>query len=572
MLEYAIKYMQLGWSVIPLKPKDKRSMVKWKNRQTDRATEDEIRGWWKKYPNANIGIVTGEISGIDVIDFDGSGARAMLEEKLGKKLPKSLRSKTGGGGEHLFLKHNEKARNCVKVLSDGNGNSIDVRANGGIIVLPPSIHPNGNPYEWIEPPNNDLSNLAEWTSNLIEVLMLKGNNRNQDRTEWTGVAKGKRNDTLASRMGHLVKIKGISFEEVFEIAREMNSTYKPPLPDAEVVRIVKSISERERSKGKTVEVHGVSAVELMAKEFPEPCWAIPGILPEGLNMLAGKPKKGKSIMSLNVGIAIAQGGLALGRIPVKKGTVLYLALEDTERRIKNRLELMLSDGGAPPDNLYFSTKWPRMNEGGLEVLQKKIVETPDTRLVIIDTLQKFRAPVNRASNLYAADYEAVTSIKEVADTLSVPILLIHHLRKSDSDDIFDTISGTLGLSGNADGLLILKQEVSRSFTLHITGRDVESTTMAVKLDTETLSWKLLGNRAMVMSTEKKQKVFNAVKDAGRAISALDVVEMTGVDRNYARTTLKRLLDQGLIEKPSKGRYQYLRPVEQASLPCDGGSK
>jgi ribosomal protein S25 len=212
-----------------------------------------------------------------------------------------------------------------------------------------------------------------------------------------------------------------------------------------------------------------------------------------------------------------------------------------------------------------------MNEGGLEVLEEKIVKTPDMRLVIIDTLQKFRKPVNRASNAYAADYEAVASIKEVADTLSVPILLIHHLRKSDSDDIFDTISGTLGLTGGADGVLILKQEVSRSFTLHITGRDVESTTMAVKLNTETLSWKLLGNQAMVMSTKGRQKVFDAVKEAGGAVSAKDVVEMTGFDMNYARTTLKRLLDQGLIEKPSKGRYQYLRPVEQASLPFDGGS-
>ena len=462
MLEYAIKYMQLGWSVIPLKPKDKRPMVKWKNRQTDRATEDEIRVWWKKYPNSNIGIVTGKISGLDVVDLDGPNAQELLESEMGASLPQSVRQKTGraGGGLQIFLQyHGGGLKTKAGCLSDGNGNEVDLKTDGGIAVVPPSIHPSGRRYEWIEEPTDDLAKIATWPSELIELLTPKKSDRKQNKIKWTGVAKGKRNDTLASKMGHLMKIKGISFEGVLEIARGMNSTYKPPLPDAEVVRIVKSISERERSKSKTVEVHGISAVELMAKEFPEPRWAIPGILPEGLNMLAGKPKKGKSIMSLNVGIAIAQGGLALGRIPVKKGTVLYLALEDTERRIKNRLELMLSDGGAPPDNLHFSTKWPRMNEGGLELLQEKIVKTPDTRLVIIDTLQKFRALVNRASNAYAADYEAVASIKEVADTLSVPILLIHHLRKSDSDDIFDTISGTLGLSGGVDGVLILKQEV-----------------------------------------------------------------------------------------------------------------
>jgi hypothetical protein len=158
-------------------------------------------------------------------------------------------------------------------------------------------------------------------------------------------------------------------------------------------------------------ITGITAAELMQKIFPEPRWAIPGILPEGLNLLAGKPKKGKSIFALNIGLSIALGGLTLGKIPVEQGAVMYLALEDTERRLQGRLRQMMSYSDQAPATLHLFTKWPRMGAGGLELLEAKISEIPNIRLIIIDTLQKFRNPTKGNANIYVEDYETVTKIK-----------------------------------------------------------------------------------------------------------------------------------------------------------------
>lgn len=248
MLEHAIKYARLGWSVIPLKAKDKRPIVKWKKRQTNRATEDEIRGWWKRYPNANIGIVTGKISGFDVVDLDGPNAQELLESEIGVSLPQSLRQKTGRteGGLQIFLQyHGGGLKTKAGCLSDGNGNGVDLKTDKGIAVVPPSIHPSGRRYEWIEKPTNDLANIAAWPSELIELLTPKKSDRKKNKIKWTEVAKGERNIKLTRAVGRLVKHRGVSCEHVLEIAIGMNITYKPPLPDSEVARIVKSIWERE---------------------------------------------------------------------------------------------------------------------------------------------------------------------------------------------------------------------------------------------------------------------------------------------------------------------------------------
>jgi RecA-family ATPase len=113
-------------------------------------------------------------------------------------------------------------------------------------------------------------------------------------------------------------------------------------------------------------MNGISAADLMKREFPEPKWAIPKILPEGLNILGGKPKMGKSIICLNLGLAIASGGKAFGSIDVEQGTVIYFALEDTARRLQKRIKQMLVDDEVAPEKLILFNECPRMKEGGLE--------------------------------------------------------------------------------------------------------------------------------------------------------------------------------------------------------------
>ncbi len=297
---------------------------------------------------------------------------------------------------------------------------------------------------------------------------------------------------------------------------------------------------------------GITASDLMKKEFPEPRWAIPGILPEGLNMLAGKPKKGKSIMALNLGLSISLGGLALGKIPVEQGAVMYLALEDTERRLQGRLRQMLYTDPAP-ENLFLYTKWPRMDAGGLELLETRISEIPNIRLVIIDTLHKFRKPARSNGNLYAEDYDTVCQIKDVADRLGVCILLIHHQRKSEAEDIFDTMSGSLGLTGGTDGNLVMESNKGNTI-LHITGRDVEEVELAIELDGRMLAWRLLGERSEVKSTHDQQRAYDVLKESRDALSPKEIAEISGLKVGTVKKILARFMEDQSVEKTAYGKY------------------
>ena len=301
------------------------------------------------------------------------------------------------------------------------------------------------------------------------------------------------------------------------------------------------------------QISGITAADLMRKTFPEPRWAVSGILPEGLNLLAGKPKKGKSILALNLGVSISLGGLALGQIPVEKGAVVYLALEDTERRLQGRLGHMLRYSEETPAALHLFTKWPRVDAGGLDLLEAKIQEIQDVRLVIIDTLQKFRKPMRSNGNLYQEDYETVAQIKDIADRLSVCILLIHHLRKAQADDPFDTLSGSLGLTGGADGILVMERSKGNTI-LHVTGRDVEEAEYAIELDRQMLAWRLLGERSEVKTTSEQQLVYNTIKEASEALSPKEIADISGVKTGTVKKILSKFMSDQSIHRTTYGRY------------------
>lgn len=308
-------------------------------------------------------------------------------------------------------------------------------------------------------------------------------------------------------------------------------------------------------------LQGISAVALMEKEFPEPRWAIPGILPEGLSILGGKPKKGKSLFAANIGLAIASGGLALGKIPVEKGTVMYLDLEDTERVLQDRMDIMLQ-GRTPPEKLYFYTKTQTMSAGGMACLQQEMANFPDLRLVIIDTWAKFNPTGNGSSaNSYHEEYRQVSFIKEVADSFRIPILLIHHLRKMEAEDIMDTFSGSLGLTGAADTLLVLATEAMSqgpSFaSLHVTGRNVETNTHRLNFDKDTLSWILEGEVAEMELSPQYRKIVEVCKQTKGSLSPKQIAEMSGVRYQTVKNDLRKLVLNGNLKKLDRGKYEII---------------
>ncbi len=208
---------------------------------------------------------------------------------------------------------------------------------------------------------------------------------------------------------------------------------------------------------------------LMSKPLQPLNFVVDTLISQGLHILAGSPKVGKSWLALWLAVTVAKGEPVWG-LPVKQGTTLYLCLEDSQLRIQNRLFDVTED--APP-NVYFCTESRILGDGLEEQLRQFLAEHPGTSLVIIDTLQMIRGTTY--DNTYANDYRDLSALKKLADAHGIAILLIHHLRKEKADDVFNRISGTTAISGAVDAsfTLVEEQRGSGRARLSCIGRDIE---------------------------------------------------------------------------------------------------
>ena len=193
----------------------------------------------------------------------------------------------------------------------------------------------------------------------------------------------------------------------------------------------------------------VTARALQTMTFKPVRYILPGYITEGATIIAGKPKVGKSWLTLDLAIAATSERFTLGTLKPTQGDVLYLALEDNHRRLQRRIG-KLWPNGRPSDRLALVTDWKRADEGGIEDINDWCTSVADPVMVIVDTLEKFRPLQSSRANAYSADYAAVTGLQKIAGERRVAVVINHHVRKMDADDPFDTVSGTLGLTGAAD--------------------------------------------------------------------------------------------------------------------------
>jgi len=242
----ALQYAGYEWSVIPMRPRDKRPTVKWQGYQQQHADVDQITAWFQRWPDANVGIVTGAISGLVVLDIDprngGDESLARWETEHGP-LPHSLEVRTGGGGRHIYFRHPGGVIHNRAGLAPG----IDLRGDGGCVVAPPSIHESGNGYSWVtghDPAHASLAELPGW---LFAQLLDNARSPGHSIAYWEqlvreGVGAGERNNTIASLTGHLLW-HGVDADVAMELLLCWNRIRcSPPLDDEEVIRTVKSIT------------------------------------------------------------------------------------------------------------------------------------------------------------------------------------------------------------------------------------------------------------------------------------------------------------------------------------------
>ncbi len=298
---------------------------------------------------------------------------------------------------------------------------------------------------------------------------------------------------------------------------------------------------------------------LCDKQFSEVRYIVPRIIPEGVTLFASRPKMGKSWLTLQISTAVATGIITLVGADGQpaQGDVLYLALEDSERRLQRRLTKYFgTDRESWPKRLVLSTKWRRLDQGGIEDLREWCKSVAKPRLIAIDTLKRVRKPKGRSQSDYDADYEACEGLIELAKEFpGLSIMVVHHDRKLDADDVFDTVSGTLGLTGGVDTVAVLKRS-GKGITLHAEGRDLLDTVeKAVSFDRETCRWSILGDAAEVQRSAERARVANALKTAPEGLSTSQIIAAAGLNnRSAADVLLHRMAESGEIERLKRGLY------------------
>ena len=251
----------------------------------------------------------------------------------------------------------------------------------------------------------------------------------------------------------------------------------------------------------------LSMNELYDHVFPGKPPVVEGLLYPGAYLFVGAPKVGKSFLMAQLAYHVNMG-LPLWGYEVRRGAVLYLALEDDYPRLQERLYRMF--GADSAGGLFLSISAHTLGGGLEKQLEGFVQEHPDTRLIIIDTLQKIRETGDERYS-YASDYDVITKLKRFADASGVCLLLVHHTRKQQADDRFDKISGTNGLMGAADGAFLLQKErrTDNAATLDISGRDLQDQRLYLKKDEERLVWEL-ERRETELHKEPPDEVLEAV--------------------------------------------------------------
>lgn len=232
----------------------------------------------------------------------------------------------------------------------------------------------------------------------------------------------------------------------------------------------------------------VEAETLLYEPLEKPSFVVDGLIPTGLSLFCGSQKIGKSWLMLKLCLCVSQG-LPLWDMPTKEGDVLYLCLEDTFFRIQDRLFRLTDEANR---KLHFAVASCKLSDGLMVQLEDYLKVYPDSRLIVIDTLQKIRTASK--DNAYANDYGDISLIKDFADRHSLSVVVVHHIRKQNDSDVFNKVSGTTGLAGSADATFVLEKESRASDTakLFVTGRDIEYQELTLRF--RDCSWELVERR------------------------------------------------------------------------------
>lgn len=539
LLSAALHYSQdYGWPVFPSWPGKKKPLTP--NGCYDAKTNPgAINFWWGKWPDANVAVATGSISGILVIDLDykpeenkdGPAELRSWERESGYKLPETVTAVSGSGGQHLYYRYDPtkiKVKSKVDLIW-----GIDVRAEGSCIITPPSVHACGREYFWdISPDDMPMAEADESVFALLALGALEdtkkdggqseGGQRSERMKAPQVIPCGERNDTLF-RLACKMQSDGFPDDAILAAIQQTNeNACEEPIDDKELCKLVDSALKYEKGgifidygmgttqpaaqpaqpapgippemaiqdPGQPVKFENViSAADLLEMDVPDPV-AIVGVgeevplLCEGTCILSAKPKCGKSWLALAMCIAVANGEKFLG-YKTKKCRALYLDLESGMNIRKKRLKKAII-GHEIPNNFDYVGTSRTLDTGILDQIENYIKDFPDTGLVIIDVFEKVRtAPLSVRETDYRHAYRDLDPLNAIAEKYHISIVVVSHNRKAiDPDDPFANILGSTGLQAAVSQMIVLQKRRSEGIIqLFCQGRPMDGEiSFGTKLD------------------------------------------------------------------------------------------
>ena len=455
MIDLVMEYVDSGWSILPVKPEEKRPyMSNWLQYTRTRATREMAENWFRALTGAGVGAVTGKISNMVVLDVE-SYCKTPIEELL-KKWPTQMVARSGSGGYHLYYQYPTgvpKVSNRVSIFE-----GADLRADGGFIVLPPTVHPNGNRYEWIK-----RGPLGAFPLALLD-LESKPTIQNEG---WIvealrGVSEGGRNDTCARLAGYFFK-KGMTSDIVEALLLEWNERNDPPLPVKEVRTTLKSIERSHAGvdsqftsvqfeNNQTEQEQKESTFDVMkmcdyVKGYGGDGvqWLVSDWLPDAsITFLISPPESYKTWILLDLAVSVSAGVPFLGSFPVNStGPTLIIQQEDSHSGLTDRLALIVEqklglnaniDGenwqvpSMPDLPIYVHPS--RMlrfdNKKVIEELEKQI-EIIKPKVIMIDPLYS----TTSSTDNYMSDLaNQMMVLKAWRDKYGCSFVIAHHSKKN----------------------------------------------------------------------------------------------------------------------------------------------
>jgi archaellum biogenesis ATPase FlaH len=556
-LEEALYLLEThNWSIIPV-GKDKKPLISWKEFQNRRPTRQEIEGWFQQFPQANIAVVTGKISGIVIVDLD---PRHGASDKDFNRIV-TIKAKTGSGGWHYYFQYEDGIANSTGVKP-----GIDTRGEGGFAVLPPSIHESGNHYEWSMSPHASTPIIP--LPGFVKEWITNSKPQTEGVSNWNvetlrGVEEGLRNQTAASVAGKLLlRFPKDEWEsEAWQFLLAWNERNAPPLPEAELRATFESISHRELQRSesqhiysidkltKTKKLEFISLGELQNSTFSENGWIVDKLIPQnGITCISGKPKIGKSLLTLYLATCIASSHKFLDHFPVEQGGVLIISKEDPERLIQKRMRYFTDEGSLP---IHFSTDIDLFLDSDTYIEQLgTFIKTNSIKVIVIDSFRRIFRGEENSSMVISGVHNRFKALLKYDTT----IVFIHHLSKEGvfkrevtdklrgSSDILAMLDSLLTLERKEDDLIKVSQDVLRTDKPH------ESFLIRFPDFIEFNDFQFAG-----VVEEQKEKIDLAKQDImellqkGQELNQTAIIERLHAEgKIYSSTTVKNALEE-LVE-------------------------